>query len=55
MSLGCHAYGKIFTLIHMWESFSSSDVINVKSVLEGIHLQRKVPFIHNKCTILELV
>ena len=55
MSLGCRAYGKICTLIYTRESFSSGDVINVKSVLEGIHLRRKVPFIRNKCTILELV
>ena len=55
MSLWCCAHRKISLLVYPREGFSSSDVINVKCILEGIHLWRKVPSISNERTILELV
>ena len=55
MLLWYHVHQKISILVHTWESFTSSNIINKKYILEGVHLWRKVSSICSKCTILELV
>ena len=29
---------KVNTLIHLWEGLSSSDIINIECIVEGVHL-----------------
>ena len=42
-------------LVHSWEGLSARYIINFEYILEGVHLQRNIFAIQNKCTILQLV
>ena len=50
-----HANGKISMLVHARKDLSSSDVINIERILEGVHLRRNIFTLHNECTIVEIV
>ena len=55
MLFGQCANGKVSMLVHAWEGFSSSDIIYIERILEGVHLWRNIFILSNECTILELV
>ena len=46
---------KVHTLVHLWESLSTCDFINIECILEGAHLWRNIFAIREEYPILELV
>ena len=52
MALWLYTDGKLSMLVHLWKHFSSTDIINKKNVLEGIHLYWYISTISYNYTIL---
>ena len=46
---------KFGMLVYAQEGFSSSNIINIEHILEGVHLWGDIFTLCNECTILELI